>query len=45
MQGGTNSYFDNTLFSESRSNTLRGSLLAVMNVEIRPGIKDKIFIH
>lgn len=40
-----NNPFEENIFSESTVSTSRGALLAVMNVEIRPGQKDKIFIH
>lgn len=45
MYRAANSPFEETLFSETTAETARGVLLAVMNVEIRPGQKDKIFIH
>ena len=40
-----NSQFEEASYTQSTVETSRGALLAVMNVEIRPGQKDKIFIH
>ena len=45
MQRGINSQFEENIFSDSTVSTSRGALIAVMNVEIKPGQKDKIFIH
>jgi hypothetical protein len=40
-----NNHFEDKLFSDTTCSTSRGALIAVMNIEIRTGEIDKIFIH
>lgn len=40
-----NNHLEDKLFSDTTCSTERGALIAIMNVEIRTGQTEKIFIH